>query len=187
MFASCQVPIKESLGLDVKFSNVGFVEKDDIMNIFNGNEVNYWKVSIDLQDISVEEFVIVTPIGFCENASKDEEEVSIGNDYTANTEKQSKLNGTNGIQGYEGSNIDLILDVELPITIRIGSTEKKLVEIMRLGLGSIIELEKVVDDPVDVLVNNKLVAKGEVVVLDSNFAIRIIEVESKAKRIQSLA
>jgi len=87
---------------------------------------------------------------------------------------------------YEGTNIDLLLDVELPITVRIGTTDMRLIDIMKLGLGSIIELEKLVDDPVEVLVNDKLVARGEVVVCDNNFAVRITEVQSKAERIKSL-
>lgn len=84
------------------------------------------------------------------------------------------------------SNIDLLMDVELPITIRIGTTEMKLIDIMRLGLGSIIELEKMVDDPVEILANDKLVAKGEVVICDGNYAVKITEVRSKEERIRSL-
>ncbi len=184
MFASCQVPIKENLGLDMKFQGVTFIEKNEIPDLFSGDEVNLWVASVELPDISTEEFVLVSPVGFGETEQEIEEE----DDEVSVSTSGNIVNENEGSQpsNYGGSNIDLILDVELPITIRIGSTEKKLVEIMRLGLGSIIELEKVVDDPVDVLVNNKLVAKGEVVVLDSNFAIRIIEVESKANRIQSL-
>ena len=87
---------------------------------------------------------------------------------------------------YEDTNIDLLLDVELPITVRIGTTDMRLIDIMKLGLGSIIQLEKLVEDPVEVLVNDKLVARGEVVVCDSNFAVRITEVQSKVERIKSL-
>ncbi len=184
MFASCQVPIKENLGLDMKFQGVSFIEKDELTPLFSAKEdVNIWVASVELPDISTEKFVLVSPVDFGETTTKDSnEDIVMEGDASQNIADNTE----NNLSNYEGSNIDLILDVELPITIRIGSTEKKLVEIMRLGLGSIIELEKVVDDPVDVLVNNKLVAKGEVVVLDSNFAIRIIDVESKAKRIQSL-
>lgn len=85
------------------------------------------------------------------------------------------------------SNIDLLMDVELPITVRIGTTEMKLIDIMRLGLGSIIELEKMVDDPVEILANDKLVAKGEVVICDGNYAVKITEVQSREERIRSLA
>ena len=185
MLASCQVPIKENLGLEMKFSGASFIEKDDIQPLFTKDEVNLWIVNVELPDISTEKFILISPVEFGESAEIESDEPEESNNVDSGS--ASVANETGTPSGYEGSNIDLILDVELPITIRIGSTEKKLVEIMRLGLGSIIELEKVVDDPVDVLVNNKLVAKGEVVVLESNFAIRIIDVESKAKRIQSLA
>jgi flagellar motor switch protein FliN/FliY len=184
MFASCQVPIKEILELDMKFSGMSFIEQNNVIGLFDDNEVNVWNVSVELPDISKEIFMLITPLSFGDSMVENEDSVS----ELKVPAKNIKENGAVGnIAGYEDSNINLILDVELPITIRIGTTEKKLVEIMRLGLGSIIELEKVVDDPVDVLVNDKLVAKGEVVVLDSNFAIRIIDVESKVKRIQSLA
>lgn len=89
--------------------------------------------------------------------------------------------------GAGSSNIDLLMDVELPITVRIGATEMKLIDIMRLGLGSIIELEKMVDEPVEILANDKLVAKGEVVVCDGNYAVKITEVQSREERIRSLA
>ena len=87
----------------------------------------------------------------------------------------------------EGSaNIDLILDIELPIVIRLGSTEMTLKEIMRLGPGAIIELNKAVDEPVELLVNNQTIAKGEVVVVEGNFAFRVTDVESRRERIESL-
>lgn len=85
------------------------------------------------------------------------------------------------------SNIDLLMEVELPITVRIGTTEMKLIDIMRLGLGSIIELEKMVDEPVEILANDKLVARGEVVTCDGNYAVKITQVQSREERIRSLA
>jgi flagellar motor switch protein FliN len=88
--------------------------------------------------------------------------------------------------GNENSNIDLLMDVEIPITVRIGTTEMTFIDIMRLGLGSVIELEKMVDDPVEVLANGKLVAKGEIVTCDGNYAVKITEVQSKEARIKSL-
>jgi flagellar motor switch protein FliN len=85
------------------------------------------------------------------------------------------------------ANIDLIMDIELPIVIRLGSTEMTLKEIMRLGPGAIIELNKGVDEPVELLVNNQTIAKGEVVVVEGNFAFRVTEIESRQSRIESLA
>ena len=84
------------------------------------------------------------------------------------------------------SKIEMLLDVELPVVIRIGKTEMYLKNILKLGTGSIIQLDKVVDEPVELFVNDKLIARGEVVVVDSNFALRIIEIVSKEERIKSL-
>jgi flagellar motor switch protein FliN len=83
-------------------------------------------------------------------------------------------------------NIDLILDVELPISVLFGHSEMLLKDVLKLGAGSVIELNKSVNDPVTVLVNHKPIAKGEVVMVDGNYGVRIIEVESTADRIRSL-
>lgn len=83
-------------------------------------------------------------------------------------------------------NIDLLLDVELPIVVSFGATEIPLKDVLRLGVGSVIELEKAVNDPVTITVNQKPIAKGEVVMVDGNYGVRILEVESTAERIRSL-
>jgi flagellar motor switch protein FliN/FliY len=83
-------------------------------------------------------------------------------------------------------NVGIILDIELPIVIRLGTAEMTLQEIVRLGPGSLIELNKGVDEPVELLVNNKMIARGEVVVVEGNFAFRVTDIESKLTRIQSL-
>ncbi len=85
-----------------------------------------------------------------------------------------------------GGNIDLLMDIELPVIVRIGRTEMLLQDLLKLTPGAIVELNKSMDDPIDMLVNNKLVARGEVVVVDGNFAFRITEVVSPAARIRSL-
>ena len=83
-------------------------------------------------------------------------------------------------------NIDLLLDVELPVRVSFGQTEMQLRDVFKLGAGSVIELNKSVNDPVTVIVNNKPIAKGEVVMVDGNYGVRILEVESTADRIRSL-
>jgi flagellar motor switch protein FliN len=83
-------------------------------------------------------------------------------------------------------NIDLLLDVELPISVVFGNSEMPLKDVLKLGSGSVIELDKSVNDPVTIIVNHKPIAKGEVVMVDGNYGVRIIEVESTAERIKSL-
>lgn len=84
------------------------------------------------------------------------------------------------------ANLDLILDFEVPISVRFGKREMTLGDILKLGNGALIELDKSADEPVELLVNQSLLAKGEVVVADGHYAIRITQVDSPADRIRSL-
>ncbi|GBU26104.1 hypothetical protein R83H12_02790 [Fibrobacteria bacterium R8-3-H12] len=89
---------------------------------------------------------------------------------------------------YDGpkENIDLLLDVELDINIELGKSELSIKRILELAPGSIVELDKMAGEPVDLIVNNKVVAKGEVVVVDENFGIRIVSLLSAEDRVKSL-
>ena len=73
-------------------------------------------------------------------------------------------------------NISLIKDVPLEVTVELGRTSKSISEILEFAPGTIIELDKIAGEPVDVLVNGKLVAKGEVVVIEENFGVRVTEI-----------
>ncbi len=83
-------------------------------------------------------------------------------------------------------NMDLILDVPLDISVVLGRTKKSIQDILNLGTGSLIELEKLAEEPVEILVNGKQIALGEVVVVDENFGVRITSIVSNAERIKSL-
>ena len=85
------------------------------------------------------------------------------------------------------ANLDLILDIDLPLTVRFGETEMSLHSLTRLAPGSIIDLGRSPDDPVDILVNGRLVARGEVVVVSGNYGVRIVEVNSAADRLKTVA
>ncbi len=84
-------------------------------------------------------------------------------------------------------NIDLLMDVKMPIAIELGRTEMAISEILTLGPGSVVELDKLAGEPVDLLVNGKIVARGEVVVVDENFGVRITMLMSPQERLKSLA
>ncbi len=83
-------------------------------------------------------------------------------------------------------NIDFILDIPMQVTVQVGSTKMVIRELLQLGQGSVIELEKLAGEPMEVLVNNKLVARGEVVVVNEKFGIRLTDVISAAERVQQL-
>jgi len=83
----------------------------------------------------------------------------------------------------EKENISLIMDVPLEVTVELGRTRKLIREILEFGTGSIIELDKLAGEPVDILVNGKPIAKGEVVVIDENFGVRITDIVQHSKRL----
>ncbi|MGP1594480.1 MAG: flagellar motor switch protein FliN [Treponema sp.] len=89
----------------------------------------------------------------------------------------------NGVTGSEQGNIGLIMDVSMEMTVELGRTRKMIKEILSMGEGHIIELDKLAGEPVDILVNHKAIAKGEVVVIDENFGVRVTEILSPAERI----
>ncbi len=86
----------------------------------------------------------------------------------------------------EDSNLNLLLDIPLKVTVELGRTQKQIKDILELSQGSIIELDKLAGEPVDILVNNKLIAKGEVVVIDENFGVRVTDIVSQWDRISKL-
>jgi len=84
-------------------------------------------------------------------------------------------------------NIDLILDVPLEISVVLGKTKKNIRDILNLGTGSLIELDKLAEEPVEILVNGKKVAYGEVVVVDENFGVRITSIISGEERVRAIS
>lgn len=83
-------------------------------------------------------------------------------------------------------NLDMLLDIPLTVTVELGRTKQTVEEILELTSGSIIELDKLAGEPVDVLVNSKLIAKGEVVVIEENFGVRVTDIVSQKDRLMKL-
>ncbi|MET0752973.1 MAG: flagellar motor switch protein FliN [Pyrinomonadaceae bacterium] len=83
-------------------------------------------------------------------------------------------------------NIERLLDVEMNVTVRFGTAEIPLREVVRFGVGSMVELDRTVDEPVELLVNNYPFARGEVVVVDGYYGVRVTEIGSAEERSQTL-
>jgi flagellar motor switch protein FliN len=86
----------------------------------------------------------------------------------------------------ESKNLNILLDIPLQVTVELGRTKRSVQDILNLSSGSIIELDKLAGEPVDILVNNKLIAKGEVVVIDENFGVRVTDIISQSDRLKKL-
>lgn len=90
------------------------------------------------------------------------------------------------LQEAEAKNLNMLLDIPLQVTVELGRTKRSVKEILELSSGSIIELDKLAGEPVDILVNERLIAKGEVVVIDENFGVRVTDIISQSDRIKKL-
>ncbi|MCR4940022.1 MAG: flagellar motor switch protein FliN [Treponemataceae bacterium] len=103
-----------------------------------------------------------------------------------NVQQLSFPNLQTGIGSTEQQNIGLIMDVYMEITVELGRTKKLIKDILGMGEGTIIELDKLAGEPVDILVNHKQIARGEVVVIDENFGVRVTEILSPMERVADL-
>lgn len=87
---------------------------------------------------------------------------------------------------FEESGLEILMDIPLEVSVELGRVKMQVREVVELGAGSIVEIDKAAGEPVDVLVNGRLVARGEVVVIDDNFGVRITEILSVQERLQKL-
>ncbi len=98
-------------------------------------------------------------------------------------DNQTDANGAGQETQYD---LDLILDIDLNVSVELGKVKMPVNELLQLGQGSIIELAKSVGEPLDIYVNNTLIAKGEVVILDQKFGIRVADIINPIERVKSL-
>ena len=108
---------------------------------------------------------------------------------TAVEEQEGDTNQEEGGKADEvkEANLDLILDIPLSVTVELGRSKMLINDLLQLGQGSVIELTKLVGDPLEVLVNDKLVARGEVVVVNEKFGVRLTDIVTPMERVKSLA
>ncbi len=89
-------------------------------------------------------------------------------------------------EGSSSRRLDMLLDVPLEVNVELGRTRMTIQDLLQLGPGSVIELDKVAGEPLDILVNDRLIARGEAVVVNDKFGIRITDIVSPQERIQRL-
>lgn len=85
-----------------------------------------------------------------------------------------------------GRDLDFLLDIPLEVTVELGRARMLIKDLLQLGQGSVLELEKIAGEPMEILVNNKLVARGEVVVVNEKFGVRLTDIISPTERIRQL-
>lgn len=188
VLSSLNVPFEEAFGN--KFS---FKSEDVIKNISSSMFQCPEYYSIDLTgkiDDAELKFRFVCDTNIESKLSSQEDsnliddgsiEALLGNAGVSFDEEPAESNNTN-----TPKNLDLLLDIDIPVSVRMGSAKLFLKDILGLGPGNIVELDQNADDSIELAVNDKVIARGEVVIVDGYFGFRIKEIVSKAERIRKL-
>lgn|SRR5574344_1661206 len=133
--------------------------------------------------------------------SEDFSEIKIDNVSKNEVENEEDENGTVTVQpvkfasfedsasaqGEDNKNLDILMDIKLNMTVELGRTEMPIKKVLELTRGSIVELQKIAGEPVDLYANGKLIAHGEVVVIEDNFGLRIISITDPEDRIKGIS
>ncbi|WP_286349457.1 flagellar motor switch protein FliY [Helicobacter felistomachi] len=101
-------------------------------------------------------------------------------------QRTERADGDHSLEQLEIRNINMLLDIKLNVKVRIGQKKMILKDVVSMDIGSVVELNQMVNDPLEILVDDKVIAKGEVVIVDGNFGIQITDIGSKKERLEQL-
>lgn len=139
---------------------------------------------IESNNIDDEQEVVAKTSTPTENFAKEVEEVA--STVTAQPVQFASFEDLDQVQGPQNQNLNILLDVKLQLTVELGRTELPIKKVLELTKGSIVTLNKAAGEPVELFANGKLIAYGEVVVIEDNFGLRITHITDPAKRLNSL-
>ena len=171
---------KELPKLTFNVDDIEFINEDSEVDISNYSKIYTYNAKI--ANTNSELYIAVDENILSNFTPQDQEEES----EIKNSSKSSNCNDEEELSPTEIKNISLIMDVKLPVRVRIGSRKMLLKDVLNMDIGSVIELNQLANEPLDVLVGDKVIAKGEVVIVDGNFGIQISEIGTKRERLEKL-
>lgn len=160
--------------LSFEIAKVNFLDENAILDLSAYEKVYIYPVKIADLD---EQIAMIADFSFVKFFSKDQKETA-----TASPSHTPKSE----LSADEMRNIGLIMDVRLPIRVRIGSKKMLLKDVLTMDIGSVIELNQLANDPLEILISDKVIALGEVVIVDGNFGIQITQIGTKKERLEQL-
>ena len=174
--------------LNFKVSGIEFIDETGEVNLESYSKMFVYNFNLG-EISSLLMFVIDDAI---ENVLSAEEEsgsadfVDAQNPSSEAPPASSAPTGSAVFEGDASNNINLIMDVKLPVRVRIGQKKMLLRDVLSMDIGSVIELNQLANDPLDILVDNHVIAQGEVVIVDGNFGVQITTIGSKIDRLHQL-
>lgn len=174
---------KELPVLSFSVNSIEFISGDDEVSLEKFNRMYIYNFSLDsiasLLMFIIDDNLYNALFGTKESLKVNEESPSLNN---SNHSKAESVH----LSSEEMSNIALIMDVKLPVRVRIGKKRMLLKDVLNMDIGSVIELNQLANDPLDILVDNHVVAQGEVVIVDGNFGVQITTIGTKKERLNQL-
>ncbi len=196
LLASLSVPIEERLGKKVSFK-VDDVLKNENSALFQSESyfIADMKFTIGERKTAMRFFMdedllsLFSGKGAASSAGSDDEP-DFASAFTFPDDPDDGMRDSMGSLGSSSAggnqNMDMLLDIDVPVSVKMGSTRMFLKDILTMGSGNIVELDESADEPVELVVNNKVIARGEVVIVDGYFGFRIKEIVSRAERLKKL-
>jgi len=178
----------DSPTLSFKVTGIEFINEDGEVNLEEYSKMFVYNFSLgDINSLIM--FVIDDKIEAAISVDTGGEETAEASPATAETSTSASSGASTGAAAFEGdesNNINLIMDVKLPVRVRIGQKKMLLRDVLSMDIGSVIELNQLANDPLDILVDDHVIAQGEVVIVDGNFGVQITTIGSKIDRLHQL-
>ncbi len=174
---------KEMPILSFKIADIEFIADGNEISLENFAKMFIYKVTLDQTDSQIM-FILDEALSnklFGENEEPAQQTASTSASSTEDLCKEELK-----LSEEELKNISLILDVKLPVRVRIGKKKMLLKDVLNMDIGSVIELNQLANDPLDILVDNHVIAQGEVVIVDGNFGVQITTIGTKKDRLKQL-
>lgn len=192
LLAACGEPVKDKTGVKVSF-RIDDVMINDAPALFQADEYMVVDASLGIGSMRTT-FRFYTDMallnefggGSAGGAMPDEPDFGAAFKFPDEDAGMHIPDMGGGGHVHNPGNLDLLLDIDVPVSVKMGSTNMFLKDILTMGSGNIIELDESADEPVELVINNKVIARGEVVIVDGYFGFRIKEIVSRAERIKKL-
>jgi flagellar motor switch protein FliN/FliY len=176
---------KELPVLSFSVENIELVNDGEDVSLESFNRMYVYKFSLD----SINSLLMLIIDEKLYNALHDKNEEATPAEVSVQTSDRSDYDyedGTVNLSNEEMKNIALIMDVKLPVRVRIGKKRMLLKDVLNMDIGSVIELNQLANDPLEILVDNHVIAQGEVVIVDGNFGVQITTIGTKKERLKQL-
>lgn len=171
--------------LNIKVSDIEFIDESGEINLEVYSKMYVYNFALgDINSLLM--FIVDEGVEKAFGAQEASEPGAPSADMAESPSGTSAPSSAAAFEGDASNNINLIMDVKLPVRVRIGGKKMLLRDVLSMDIGSVIELNQLANDPLDILVDNHVIAQGEVVIVDGNFGVQITTIGSKKDRLHQL-